>query len=139
MFSQAIPVLLDTDTLSGIMRKNPVVIPRAQAYLKVYNRFIFSIITRYEILRGLKAKKATSQLVAFERICENSQILALTDDVIMKAASIYADLHQRGMLIGDDDILIAATGLIYDLTIITNNENHFNRIKGLHVENWLKK
>jgi len=48
------PVLLDTDTLSAILRRNPVVIARAQEYLRSHHRFTFSIITRYEILRGLK-------------------------------------------------------------------------------------
>ncbi len=137
MISQQ-PILLDTDTLSAIMRQHPVVMAHVQAYLKVYKRFVFSIITRYEILRGLNAKKAWSQLAVFEQFCANSQILALTDDIVVKAASIYADLHQRGILIGDDDILIGATGLVYDLTIVTNNEKHFNRIKGLRLENWLK-
>ena len=135
MMSQ--PVLLDTDTLSAIMRQHPIAVKNAQAYLKVYNRFLFSIITRYEILRGLKAKNATSQLLVFEHLCSNSQILVLTDDIVEKAASIYADLHQRGALIGENDILIAATALVYDLTVITNNEKHFKRIKELRYHNWL--
>jgi tRNA(fMet)-specific endonuclease VapC len=50
------PALLDTDVLSAIMRKNPMVLPNARAYLVEYGRFTLSIITRYEILRGLKAK-----------------------------------------------------------------------------------
>jgi len=36
--------------------------------------------------------------------------LPLTDAIVIRAATIYADLHQRGTLIGDADILIAATG-----------------------------
>ncbi len=137
MMSQQ-PVILDTDTLSAIMRQRPTVMAHVEPYLKVYKRFVFSIITRYEILRGLYAKKAWVQLAVFEQFCANSQVLRLTDDVVVKAASVYADLHQRGVLIGDDDILIGATGLVYDLTVVTNNETHFDRIKGLRIENWLK-
>lgn len=44
------PVLLDTDTLSVILRQNPLVLAKAQAYLAQNSRFTFSIITRYEIL-----------------------------------------------------------------------------------------
>ena len=58
-------VLLDTDTLSAIMRQNPLVLAKAQAYLVQHSRFTFSIITRSEILRGLKAKGANKQLKAF--------------------------------------------------------------------------
>ncbi len=93
------PVLLDTDTLSGIMRQHPLARKRAQVYLDIHQQFTFSSITRYEILRGLKAKKATAQLAAFDDFCSKSQILPLTDEMIVKAADIYADLHQKGLLI----------------------------------------
>ncbi|HAI69292.1 MAG TPA: VapC toxin family PIN domain ribonuclease [Gammaproteobacteria bacterium] len=136
MISQ--PVLLDTDTLSAIMRQHPLAIKQAQIYLKKHQRFTFSIITRYEILRGLKAKKATTQLATFENLCRKTHILPITDKIILKAADIYADLHQSGLLIGDADILIGATALVHNLSIITNNENHFKRISELPVGNWLK-
>ncbi|WP_322511312.1 hypothetical protein [Chloroflexus sp.] len=64
----------------------------------------FSIITRYEILRGLHAKNATAQLAAFDRLCSVNTVLPLTDAVVIRAATIYADLYQGGALIGDADI-----------------------------------
>jgi tRNA(fMet)-specific endonuclease VapC len=97
----------------------------------------FSMITRYEILRGLRAKNATSQLQAFDRFCGTCLIVPLTDDVVVRAADIYAALRQRGELIGDADILIAATALSHGLAVVTNNETHFRRVSGLGVENWL--
>jgi len=97
----------------------------------------FSIITRYEVLRGLHAKRATAQLAAFDRLCSVSTILPLTDAIVVRAAMIYADLHQRGALIGDADILIAATGLEQGLIVVTNNESHYQRIAGIQLENWL--
>ena len=54
-------LLLDTDILSALMRKNPVVHAKARAYLSTHRLFTFSVITRYEILRGLKAKDAQKQ------------------------------------------------------------------------------
>jgi len=93
------PVLLDTDALSAIMRQHPLATKRAQVYLNIHKQFTFSSITRYEILRGLKAKQATTQLVTFDDFCNKSQILPLTDEIIVKAADIYADLRKRGLLI----------------------------------------
>jgi tRNA(fMet)-specific endonuclease VapC len=133
-----VPSLLDTDILSAVMRKHPQATTEAKVYLKIHSRLTFSIITRYEILRGLKAKKAAVQLPAFDRFCRLNQVLSLTDDIVDRASDIYADLHQRGMLIGDADILIAATALVYGFSVVTNNEAHFNRVSGLKVENWLK-
>jgi tRNA(fMet)-specific endonuclease VapC len=63
--------------------------------------------------------------------------LPLTDAIVMRAATIYANLHQRGVLIGDADILIATTGLEHGLLVVTNNENHYQRIAGIQLENWL--
>lgn len=132
------PVLIDTDTLSAILRRNPTVMQPVREYLNVHGRLSFSAITRYEILRGLKAKNASRQQGSFERFCAANSILYLTDEVIVKAAAIYADLYQRGELIGDADILIAATAITADYSLATNNERHFKRIADLRVENWLQ-
>ena len=118
--------LVDTDTLSAVMRKHPMAVARAQAYLALHRQFTFSIITRYEVLRGLKAKGAKAQQAAFDRFCAANEILPLTDEIIVRAAEIYADLHQRGALISDADILIAASALVHGLALITNNEEHFS-------------
>jgi len=131
-------VILDTDILSALMRKNPNVIAQARAYLAQQGQFTISIITRYEILRGLKAKGATRQVTRFEEFCLRNKILTITDDVIVQASVIYADLYRRGELIGDADILIAATALLNGFGVATNNEEHFRRVTGLHVENWQK-
>jgi tRNA(fMet)-specific endonuclease VapC len=129
--------LLDTDILSAVMRKDPSAIERARSYLEVYGQFTFSVITRYEILRGLFAKGATKQLSAFDQLCAASRVLPLTDPIIVQAAKIYADLHRRGELISDADILIAATAITHGLAVVTNNEAHFRRIRDLQVVNWL--
>jgi len=71
--------LLDTDTLSEIMKgKNASREKHAGEYLKIHGRFRFSVITRYEILRGLKAKQATRQLAIFEDRCKRSYLYIAT-------------------------------------------------------------
>jgi tRNA(fMet)-specific endonuclease VapC len=111
------PVLLDTDILSAIMRRNPLATEHARSYLHRHRQFTLSVITRYEILRGLLAKGSAKQLVTFDQLCAASRLLPLTDSVIVQAAGIYADLHQRGKLISDADILIAGTAITYGLIL----------------------
>lgn len=131
------PALLDTDTLSEVMKgRDSQVQRRARQYLASYGCFTFSIITRYEILRGLKAKGATRQIAIFEERCRKSLVLPLTDEIVVRAADIYAVLHRKGQLISDADILIAATALAHGLTLVTGNVAHFQRIPGLKVESW---
>jgi tRNA(fMet)-specific endonuclease VapC len=131
-------LVLDTDILSLLMRKNSSVLARATEYLAEYERFTISIITRYEILRGLKAKGAEQQASRFEDFCANNAVLPITDDVVVRATDIYAELYRLGALIGDADILIAASALVNGFAIVTNNEEHFRRVKTLRVLNWLQ-
>ncbi len=129
-------VMIDTDTLSLFLRNDPKVAAIASKYLTLHSGFTFSIITSFEILRGLEVKSAARQLQKFGQIRVLSKEVNLSQDVISKAASIYAELYRQGRLIGDADILIAATALQLSLPLITNNENHFNRSAGLQVVNW---
>ncbi len=131
-------VLLDTDTLSFFLRNIPRVMAEANNYLKFHKGFTFSVITNFEILRGLKIKNANRQITTFGLIRLQSKEIQLTDSIISRAADIYADLYKRGLLILDADILIAATALENNLPVVTNNESHFNRISGLMILNWNK-
>ena len=58
----------------------------------------------------------------------------------VEAASRYVDarlaLEQAGRPIGERDLVIAATALAHDLTVITNNTREFGRVPGLRVEDW---
>ncbi len=131
-------VLLDSDTLSFYIKQYPKVVAEAQNYLRQHQTFTFSIITRFEILRGLKANGATTRTKAFDSLCRQNEIIGLSDQIIVRAADIYADLYKQGLLILDADILIAATALENNLPLVTNNESHFNRVSGLQVLNWNK-
>ena len=129
--------LLDTDTLSEVIKDRDLRVRQAaRQYLETHDSFTFSIITRYEVLRGLKAKRATRQVAAFEHWCQTSIVLPLTDDVVVRAADLYADLYRSGHLISDADILIAATALVHGLTLITGNVAHFQHISGLPLASW---
>jgi tRNA(fMet)-specific endonuclease VapC len=114
-------VLIDTDILSLLMRRNPAVVANAGLYLAEHKRFSISVITRYEILRGLTVKGAGKQATAFEDFCAQNEVAPISDDVVFRAAEIYADLYQRGELIGDADILIAASALVRGYGLATNN------------------
>ncbi len=131
-------MLLDTDMLSIFIRRPDLVEKKSTAYLMDHSELTFSILTKYEILRGLKSKRARKQIAAFESRCERSVILSIDNEVIEKASDIYAELKRRGELIDDVDILIAATAIVNHIGVVTNNERHFARITGLTIDNWLK-
>ena len=90
-------VLLDTDLLSYLMRGRPDVTERARVYLEEYDRLSFSLITRYEVLRGLYAKDAAAQARRFKALCERSEVFGLSEAAIDRAALLYGALRQRGI------------------------------------------
>ena len=56
---------------------------------------------------------------------------------LKKYGEIRWMLESKGMKIGDMDMFIAATALEEDLIVVTGNVEHFSRISGLKVENWM--
>jgi tRNA(fMet)-specific endonuclease VapC len=48
-------------------------------------------------------------------------------------ARIRGDLRARGLTIGDNDVMIAATALQHDLTLVSRNRTHFARISDLNL------
>ena len=45
-------------------------------------------------------------------------------------------LEKSGNIIEDFDLMIGTTGVIGDLTVVTHNTKHFNRIEGIKLEDW---
>jgi tRNA(fMet)-specific endonuclease VapC len=129
--------VVDTDILSELSKgKNPLVLQRVNTYLAQHVRLTFSLLTRYEVLRGLKAKRATARLARFERFCGQHEVLPITDDIIVVAADLWATLKQAGQPISEIDYFIAATALRHGLAVATRNVAHFGRVPGLTVEDW---
>lgn len=96
-------VVVDSDILSAKLRGNSSVLEKARDYLAEHGQFDISIISQYEILRGLKAKQATSQLARFNRFCERNRIIPVSQAVVVRASDIYAVLRGQGEIIGDVD------------------------------------
>ncbi|MDJ0846277.1 MAG: hypothetical protein QNJ08_18830 [Crocosphaera sp.] len=78
--------------------------------------------------RGLFAVNSPKQKQRFEEFCQEIEIIFLDKLAILeKAAEIHANLRLRGLPIQTEDILIAATGIIKEL-IVVSNDSDFLRI-----------
>jgi tRNA(fMet)-specific endonuclease VapC len=49
---------------------------------------------------------------------------------------IRAQLESKGEMIGNNDLWIAAHAVAARLTLVTNNEKEFRRLRGLKIQNW---
>ena len=108
----------------------------AATYLALHAHFAISAITRYELLRGLKEKRAWIQMQTFETFCQHS-LVAFPDIAILdRAADLWVLARTSGQSARDADLIIAATALELPRVLVTGNTKHFAWIPGLLVEDW---
>ena len=131
--------LLDTNILSELIKKQPN--PHFLARLNSASpqtlstscicvmelRFGSALRNDFEIFWS----RVTDQILSRVKILPFGLAEALT------AGDLLASLQSTGQPIGIEDVLIAATALHHQCTLVTANTRHFIRIDKLAVENWL--
>ncbi len=93
-----------------------------------------SIIAVAEVFEGaFGVSHSEARLAAYREFLSDYAILPLTDGIVERFARLRAELRRQGQLIPDMDLLIAATALDEDLTLVTRNIRHFARIDALKL------
>ena len=128
--------MLDTDTCSYIMkRSNPLVLKRLQSV--PVRDVCISVVTRAELLYGVEVSPRRAQdAAALAAFLPFVDAVALDEDAALHYAEIRADLKRQGLMIGANDLFIAAHARALGLTLVTNNTAEFERVSKLAIENW---
>ncbi len=92
---------------------------------------IIAVAEVYEGAFGTPDPQAT--LAGLHDFLSDFAILQLTDPIVEHVARMRASLRQHDQLIPDMDLFIAATTRENDLTLITRNIQHFERIPDLKL------
>lgn len=94
-----------------------------------------SIISAAELWEGVyfsrDQKRSQAMLEAF---LAGVTILNLDEEVCKSFGHLRGSMRKRGQIMGDFDLLIAATALRHNLTLLTNNRKHFAGITGLQIQ-----
>jgi tRNA(fMet)-specific endonuclease VapC len=135
------PSLFDTDMVSRITHPlsgtNRPFTLRVSDYRERYGRFGISVLTRYEVRRGLWVKRATVRLNRFDWFCEQFvESFPLTDSILEIATRLWSEARLGGHSAGEIDLLIAATALDLGRPLVTGNAKHYEWMPGLALENW---
>ena len=115
--------LIDTSVLIDDLRRG------------VYEEVSISIITLIEVLRGISSKKRKKVKQLLEKCFE---IINIDNNVVLKYCELYTLLKQRGQLIPEADLLIAATAISNNLILVTKDRD-FERLKELGLKLELRK
>ncbi len=95
-----------------------------------------SAITVAELRFGADHRKSSSIHAKIDTFLRDLEIVPFDEICAAHFGTIGSALAGQGTPIGDFDILIAATAIAVQATLVTNNVKHFTRVKGLRVENW---
>jgi tRNA(fMet)-specific endonuclease VapC len=128
--------LLDTNICIYIRQERPEQVLRRFRKLRP-GEAALSVITYGELLYG--AAKSAHRTAALERLRELVRLLpamALPESAGETYGAVRAELELKGEMIGNNDLWIAAHALAAGLTLVTNNEKEFRRVRRLKVQNW---
>jgi tRNA(fMet)-specific endonuclease VapC len=130
--------LLDTNTCIGWLRQNqPQLVARIQQHAPTDIILCSVVVT--ELLFGVErsdpAHRANTAL-RVEQLRQQYISLPFNDPAAEQYGKIRAELTARGMLIGGNDMMIAAIALSNGCTLVTHNTAEFRRVPGLMIEDW---
>lgn len=118
--------LIDTNVISHLFANR---LPQAgkEFVTEVVNsKFIISVVVEIEVLTY---HEIPGKMQLVEEFVALATVLQLDAMVVKKAIEIRR--NQRKLKLGD--AIIAATALVHELTLITNNAKDFNNIAGLTI------
>jgi tRNA(fMet)-specific endonuclease VapC len=128
--------LLDTDIFIYIRQKRPEEVSRRFSKLHPGEAAI-SVITYGELLySAVRSVRRTDAVARLSALIDLLPILPLEEGAAQAYGEIRAELESNGQMIRNNDLWIAAHALAAGLTLVTNNEKEFRRVRGLKVQNW---
>ncbi len=127
--------LLDTNIFI-YLRQGRVEVVRRFGKLRAGEAAV-SIISYGELFFGaFKRGQRQEDLERLRTLMSLLPCLTLPEEAAQSYGSIRAELESKGQIISNNDLWIAAHAVASGLTLVTNNENEFKRVKGLKVQNW---
>ncbi len=126
--------LADTDVIIDFLKSQQ---PAIDLFNKISDEPIkISVITYLEIEYGIKKshhpEKRKEEFIHFMREF-SIEIISINPLIAEKFVKIKIDLEKKKQPLADFDLLIAATALANNLSLVTRNIKHFKRIKDLSL------
>lgn len=124
--------LFDSDRVVDYLNGRPDAV--AQLTDLTVDTSAISVITYGEVYEGIYYGRDPSRTeLSFTRFLDEVAVLPLDQEILRIFARVRGGLRRSGQMIGDTDLLIAATALHHDLTLVTRNVRHFERIPNLKL------
>lgn len=126
--------MLDTDSVSFALRGHGNVAHQIACHKP--SQLCISSITLAELRFGADRRRSKKIHSAVDVFIASVEVVAFDARAAAQFGAVGASLAAAGAPIGQMDTLIASHALALGATLVTNNEKHFSKIPGLHLENW---
>jgi tRNA(fMet)-specific endonuclease VapC len=132
--------VLDTNILSDLLKNPGGRVARKMASLPPEERrsLATSIIVAAELRYGAAKSGSPAMAARVDQLLQAVETLSLEPGADRHYGAVRTQLERAGMIIGANDLLIAAHVLALDAILVTDNTREFKRVHGLRVENWLR-
>lgn len=122
--------LIDSDRVVDYLKSVPSVVTLLERL--VGEGLAISAVTYGEVYEGiLFGRERERQERGFAEFLMVSRLIPLDERVALRYADLRGQLRAQGNLIADNDLFIAATAVHHELTLVTGNRRHFDRVPGL--------
>jgi tRNA(fMet)-specific endonuclease VapC len=126
--------LIDTDWAIEYLSQRPGIVARLQE-LQQQAGLALSMISLAELYEGVfYSRDPEGDERDLQDFLRGVTVVGIDEEVCKIFGRERGRLRAAGMLVGDFDLLIGATALRHNLTLLTNNRRHFERIEGLRIE-----
>jgi predicted nucleic acid-binding protein len=115
--------LVDSDVIIWALRRRPVVQRFLASLMSATpgQQPRISAVTLFEVLQGRRPGEERRHA----QILGGFECLAVTPQVATVAAELARGERSRGRTLNQADAMVAATGLVHDLVLVTYNATHF--------------
>jgi predicted nucleic acid-binding protein len=126
--------LLDSDVCIDLLAARPK--SRSLEGVRAFVRAgaAISVITYGEVWDGvLRSRTREADARRWTSFLEYVDVLDVSRDIADLWAVLRGELRALGRRLPDSELLIASTALGLGLTLVSRNQRHFNRIRGLQL------
>lgn len=129
--------ILDTDIIVALLKGIPEAIQKITLIEEKGEAISTTIVTVYELLKGAYlSRRCEENLAKVADAISSMQILDLTFNACEEAAKIYKELNNKGTMVGEFDILIAAITIANQEEFVTRGDHFELLIPGSKLQKW---
>lgn len=130
-------MIVDTNILIRILQNDQRAIAKVADIEAQVGQVRLSAMSEFELYHSIeRVDNATERRQAIEAVLDTKTTYPADSTVMKKAGRIDGQLTAAGSEIGLADTVIAATALVHEEPLLTENVRHFDRIDELRVESY---